>query len=158
MPVIPQAVHGTSDWLAIITGGYYDLLQLRMPIESPAGYPYFWPTGWVPKTLIGFNLNPDLRETLEKSVSLTRLLVSYKRLKLWNLQVEETPRARCGGKVLSFHALSRHDTVPEPPCVGQPGHFYDLALLGFLADSITQSWLMKSLTIISSPDKWGRGQ
>ena len=48
----------------------------------------------------------------------------------------------------SFHALSGHTFLTEPPCVHQPGSYLNPILLGFQGVFNTQTWMIKSLILI----------
>ena len=61
--------------------------------------------------------------------------------------MEEMHAARCGERVQSFHALSRHATVSASPYVHQPRSSPNPVLSGFYDGFIIYIGMIKSLAI-----------
>ena len=64
--------------------------------------------------------------------------------------MEEIHRASYGKNVWSYHAPSEGITLPQSPCVHQPGSPQNPDLLGFYEGFITQVQFINSLAIDSS--------
>lgn len=87
-------------------------------------------------------------------ISFTISLVCYKKTPLRSSQVDEKHRTSYGERARSFHALSRHASLPKSPGVHQPGSSLKPNLLGFfwrlhyigMTDYIISDWPLNSLS------------